>query len=89
MSESFTHRGEYVPPVIQASYKLANYEYGVRNEDGEVIWFSDGRLEDSLPDALHYLDTFNDEGVALMERAVSAGWEVNHVRFRSRGCGWE
>ena len=58
-------------------------EYGVKDADGEIIWFSEGRPDDSLPDALYYLDTFSAEGASLMERLVTPGREVNHVRFRS------
>ena len=53
-------------------------EYGVKDVHGVVDWFSDGRPEDSLPDALYFLDTFSAEGASLMERLVTKGREVNH-----------
>ena len=85
----FTSRYEDLPsPLVRVSCKLTYREYGVKDLQGETVWFSDDSSRYSLSEALWYFDSFNEGDAVLMRRLVSPGREVDHVRFRPRGCGW-
>ena len=75
-------RKEEPPSLASASYTLISREYGVKDSQGETVWFVEDSSEYSLSEALWYFDSFNEGDAVLMRRLVSPGREVDHVRVR-------
>lgn len=76
----FAPKEDETSPLVRASYKLTYREYGVKDADGEIVWFVEDSSEYSLSEALRYFDSFNEGDAVLMRRLVSPGREVDHVR---------